>query len=91
MLYPPLHHEIARQRQRSSLAGAERYRISEEARVEYLQEQLHVLVERRQALRAREANRDELESNWLELVRRQQELSRALIAACLGRFDRKAA
>jgi hypothetical protein len=42
-------------------------------------------------MHARGADRDELESNRLDLVRRQQELSRALIARCLRRADSDAA
>jgi hypothetical protein len=49
------------------------------ARVEYIQAALRVLVAERQALHQRGAVRDELEANRLELVGRQQELSRALI------------
>ena len=50
------------------------------ASVECLQDALRVLVAERQALHERDAGRDELESNRLELVGRQQRLSRALIA-----------
>jgi hypothetical protein len=50
------------------------------ASVECLQNALRVLVSKRQVLHEREAGRDELESNRLELVGRQQQLSRALIA-----------
>jgi hypothetical protein len=49
------------------------------ADVEYLQEAVRALVEERQALHDRGANRDELESNRLELAARQRELSHALI------------
>jgi hypothetical protein len=49
------------------------------ASVECLQEALLVLVAARQALHAHHANRGELESNRLELVSRQQQLSHALI------------
>ena len=49
------------------------------ARVEWLQAALRVLVAERQALHERGAGRDELETNRLQLVGRQQELSRALI------------
>jgi hypothetical protein len=49
------------------------------ASVESLQEEVRTLVARRQALRDRDAGRDELESNRLELVLRQRQLSHALI------------
>ena len=49
------------------------------ASVEGLQEELRVLVADRQAMREREAGRDELESNRLELAQRQRQLSHALI------------
>ena len=49
------------------------------ASVEGLQEELRVLVAERQAMRERAAGRDELESNRLELARRQRKLSHALI------------
>jgi hypothetical protein len=47
--------------------------------VECLQAALRVLVAERQALHERGAGHDELETNRLQLVGRQQELSRALI------------
>jgi len=47
--------------------------------VECLQAALRVLVEERQALHERGAGAVELETNRLELVGRQQQLSRALI------------
>jgi hypothetical protein len=49
------------------------------ANVECLQVVLRVLVAERQALRERNAGRDVLESNRVEVARRQRELSRALI------------
>ena len=49
------------------------------ASVEHLQTALRVLVAERQALHRRGAVRGELEANRLQLVGRQQELSRALI------------
>jgi hypothetical protein len=59
--------------------------------VECIQEGVRRLVAERQAMHASGAGHDELESNRLELVRRQQELSRALIARCLRRRNRDAA
>jgi hypothetical protein len=50
---------------------------------EQLVEVLRRLVAERQALRDRGASREELERNRLEIVRRQQELSRAAIAGHL--------
>ncbi len=47
--------------------------------VECLQEALSVLVAERQAMRDRDAGRDELESNRLEVAWRQRQLSLALI------------
>lgn len=61
------------------------------ASVDCIQQAVRRLVAERQELHAREAGRDELESNRLELVRRQQDLARALIARCLGHSDRDAA
>ena len=61
------------------------------ASVESLYEAVRMLVAERQRLREHDAGGNELESNRLELVRRQQELSRALIARCLRRPNRDAA
>ena len=49
------------------------------ASVECLQHSLRLLAAQRQTLREREAGRDVLESNRLEVGRRQRELSHALI------------
>jgi hypothetical protein len=49
------------------------------ASVECIQETVRRLVAERQALRERHAGHSELEPNRLELVRRQQQFSRALI------------
>ncbi len=50
-----------------------------------------MLVAERQALHTRDAGRDELESNRLKLVGRQQQLSHALINRHLRRAERDAA
>jgi hypothetical protein len=55
--------------------------------VECLYEAVRMLVAERQALHARNASRDELESNRLELVNRHQQLAHALIDRCLRRAD----
>ena len=49
------------------------------ASVEGIQDELRILVAERQALRERDAGRDELESNRLELAQRQRQLSHAFI------------
>ena len=61
------------------------------ANVERIQAAVRLLGAERQAMHARAARSDELESNRLELVHRQQELARALVARCLRRPDTDAA
>jgi hypothetical protein len=60
------------------------------ASVECLQDEVNMLVAERQALRDRDAGRDELESNRLELVQGQRKLSHALINRYLRNADRAA-
>ena len=55
--------------------------------VECIREAVRMLVAERQALHERNASRDELESNRLELVDRHQQLAHALIDRCLRRTD----
>jgi hypothetical protein len=61
------------------------------ASVECIQESVRMLVAERQALHERDAGLDELESNRLELVGRQQQFSHALIDRYLRRAERDAA
>ena len=55
--------------------------------VECLHEAIRLLLAERQALHARNASHDKLESNRRELVNRQQKLAHALIDRCLPRAD----
>jgi len=61
------------------------------SRVECLQDQLRALVAQRQELHEHQADRDELESNRLELASRQRELSQAFIDRHVPDAEREAA
>jgi hypothetical protein len=54
------------------------------ANVECIERAIRMLVAERQSLREHEACHDDLESNRLELVARQQQLSHALIDRYVG-------
>jgi hypothetical protein len=59
--------------------------------VECIERAIRMLVAKRQALHDHDASRNELESNRLELVSRQQQLSQALIDRHHRHADRVAA
>ena len=65
--------------------------LSRMTSVEHLQGQLRALVAQRQTLREREASRGELESNRVELARRQRQLSQAFIDLHVRRGGREVA
>jgi hypothetical protein len=59
--------------------------------VECIEEAIRTLVAERQALHERDAGREELESNRLQLVNRHQQLSHALISRYLPPAEQEAA
>jgi hypothetical protein len=59
--------------------------------IQALEETIRALVAERQAMRTRGAGREELEANRLELARRQQQLSYALIGCHLPLPNHRAA
>ena len=61
------------------------------ANVECIERAIRMLVVERQALREHRASHDDLESNRLELVGRQQQLSHALIDRYIRSDAREAA
>lgn len=61
------------------------------AKVECIERAIRMLLTEREALREQGAGRHELESNRLELVGRQQQLSHALIDRYVGHDAREAA
>ena len=61
------------------------------AEVECLQEAVRALLQERQAMHDRDASRAELETNRLELARRQRQLSHALIDRYLRQTEADAA
>lgn len=61
------------------------------ASVECIERAIRMLVVQRQALREHQASHDDLESNRLELVGRQQQLSQALIDRYIRPDAREAA
>lgn len=61
------------------------------ASVECIEEAVRMLVAERQALHERHAGREELESNRLQLVTRNQQFSHALLSRYLRPVERHAA
>jgi hypothetical protein len=61
------------------------------AEIECLQEAVRALVQERQTMHDRDASRAELETNRLELARRQRQLSHALIDRYLRQTEPDAA